>query len=76
MYIDFIGQQKLIGRRKCIKDNVGQRYKSGLRKYLHFRSVSIGVWVGIEPAFSLNNNGVSHFIEHILFKAPKKTPRI
>lgn len=39
----------------------------------HFRSVSIGVWVGIGSAFeNLNNNGVSHFIEHILFKGTEK----
>ena len=39
----------------------------------HMASVSVGVWVGVggrhEPA---PLNGVSHFIEHLLFKGTKK----
>ena len=39
----------------------------------HMASVSVGIWVGVggrhEPA---PLNGVSHFIEHLLFKGTKK----
>ena len=39
----------------------------------HMASVSLGLWVGVggryEPAAA---NGVSHFIEHMLFKGTKK----
>ncbi len=35
----------------------------------YVKSVSAGVWVGAGSAFeNANNNGVSHFIEHMLFK--------
>lgn len=35
----------------------------------HVRSVSIGVWVNTgSTSETLNNNGISHFIEHMLFK--------
>ncbi|NLC16408.1 MAG: insulinase family protein [Clostridiales bacterium] len=48
-------------------------YPNGLRlimKKLDFlRSVSVGVWVGAGSAYEKNNiNGISHFIEHMLFK--------
>ena len=37
------------------------------------RSLSIGVWVGAGSAFERpDENGVSHFIEHMLFKGTKK----
>lgn len=37
------------------------------------RSVSIGVWVGTGSRNEVpNNNGVSHFIEHMMFKGTKK----
>ncbi len=35
----------------------------------HFRSVSVGVWIRAGSILeTLDNNGVSHFIEHMLFK--------
>jgi len=35
----------------------------------HFRSISIGVWIGVGSANETKeNNGISHFIEHMLFK--------
>lgn len=48
-------------------------FPNGLRlimKKLDFlRSVSVGVWVGAGSAYEKNNiNGISHFIEHMLFK--------
>lgn len=48
-------------------------YPNGLRlimKKLDFlRSVSVGVWVGAGSAYENNEiNGISHFIEHMLFK--------
>ena len=42
----------------------------------HMASVSVGIWVGVggryEPA---RLNGVSHFIEHLLFKGTQRRPR-
>lgn len=39
----------------------------------HVRSVSIGVWVNTgSTSETLNNNGISHFIEHMLFKGTFK----
>ncbi|MFT8871319.1 MAG: pitrilysin family protein [Sporolactobacillus sp.] len=36
------------------------------------RSVSLGIWVGTGSRFeSKENNGISHFIEHMLFKGTK-----
>ena len=48
-------------------------FPNGLRlimKKLDFlRSVSVGVWVGAGSAYETQqNNGISHFIEHMLFK--------
>ncbi len=38
----------------------------------YVKSVSIGVWIGAGSAMErLENNGVSHFIEHMLFKGTK-----
>ena len=35
----------------------------------HFRSVSLGVWVGVGSRDELEKeNGISHFIEHMIFK--------
>jgi len=40
-----------------------------LRKIPYLRSVSIGIWVGTGSRNeSQSNNGISHFIEHMLFK--------
>ncbi|EGL81933.1 peptidase M16 domain protein [Caldalkalibacillus thermarum TA2.A1] len=49
------------------------RYASGLRlvmeKIPSVRSVSIGVWIGAGSKHETpDNNGISHFIEHMLFK--------
>ena len=42
------------------------------RKIPHSRSVSMGVWVNVGARDeSLSNNGISHFIEHMLFKGTK-----
>lgn len=53
------------------------RYDNGLRlilKKIDFvRSVSAGVWVGTGSAYeNQTNNGISHFIEHMLFKGTQK----
>lgn len=50
---------------------------NGLRivceKIPHVRSVSIGIWVGTgSRSENTINNGVSHFIEHMLFKGTEK----
>lgn len=38
----------------------------------YVNSISIGVWIGSGSRYeNSNNNGVSHFIEHILFKGTK-----
>lgn len=38
----------------------------------YVRSVSVGIWVGTgSRSENLNNNGISHFIEHMLFKGTK-----
>ncbi|MGD9160256.1 MAG: pitrilysin family protein [Desulfobacteraceae bacterium] len=38
-------------------------------KIEHFKSVSLGIWVGTGSRDeNKNNNGVSHFIEHMIFK--------
>lgn len=52
------------------------RLENGLRlvyeKIPFVRSVSIGLWVGTGSCNeSLANNGISHFIEHMLFKGTK-----
>ncbi len=51
--------------------------KNGLRivseKIPHVRSVSIGIWVGSGSRNeSAENNGISHLIEHMMFKGTKK----
>ena len=39
----------------------------------YVKSVSAGVWVGAASAFeNANNNGVSHFIEHMLFRGTQR----
>lgn len=54
---------------------------NGLRlvfeKITYVKSVSIGIWVGTGSRNeTLKNNGVSHFIEHMLFKGtPKRTAK-
>jgi len=49
------------------------RFSSGLRlvmeKIPSVRSVSIGIWIGVGSKHETSeNNGISHFIEHMLFK--------
>lgn len=43
----------------------------------HVRSISVGIWVGAGSRFELPaENGITHFIEHMLFKGTKtKTAR-
>lgn len=53
------------------------KYDNGLRLINNYmpstRSVAIGVFVGVGSANeSLTNNGISHFVEHMLFKGTKK----
>lgn len=45
--------------------------------YNTLRSVSIGIWIRTGPVNeNLENNGVSHFIEHLLFKGtPKRSAK-
>lgn len=39
----------------------------------HVRSVSVGLWVGTGSRFeSHDNNGISHFLEHMFFKGTKR----
>lgn len=39
----------------------------------HMRSVSLGVWIGAGSRYETAiNNGISHFIEHMLFKETKR----
>lgn len=39
----------------------------------HVRSVTLGLWVGTGSRYeAVDNNGISHFIEHMLFKGTKK----
>lgn len=38
----------------------------------HVRSISVGIWVGAGSRFELpKENGITHFIEHMLFKGTK-----
>ena len=53
------------------KLNNGIRIVAEEIKYVN--SVSIGIWVKVGSRYEdMNNNGVSHFIEHMLFKGTKK----
>jgi predicted Zn-dependent peptidase len=50
---------------------------SGLRiiaeKIPHFRSVAVGLWIGSGSQYETKQQGgISHFIEHMLFKGTKK----
>lgn len=39
----------------------------------HFRSVSVGLWIGAGSMYEIESeNGLSHFIEHMLFKGTQK----
>ncbi len=41
-----------------------------------FPSLSFGIWIKTGPVYeNKNNNGISHFIEHMLFKGSKKYTR-
>lgn len=56
---------------------VRRNLKNGLRvifeKIPYVGSVSIGVWAGVGSAHETEkNNGISHFLEHMLFKGTKK----
>ncbi len=51
--------------------------KNGLRivgeQMPHVRSVSVGIWVGVgSRAETAAENGISHFMEHMLFKGTEK----
>ncbi len=51
--------------------------KNGLRivgeQMPHVRSVSVGIWVGVgSRAETASENGISHFMEHMLFKGTEK----
>ncbi|NLM49976.1 MAG: insulinase family protein, partial [Clostridiaceae bacterium] len=51
--------------------------KNGIRviyEYIPYvKSVSVGVWVGVGSRYETPaNSGISHFIEHMLFKGTKK----
>lgn len=38
----------------------------------HARSISVGIWVGVGSRYELpEENGITHFIEHMLFKGTK-----
>lgn len=52
--------------------------KNGLRivaeKMPHVRSVSFGIWVNVGSRYETpEENGLTHFIEHMLFKGTKNT---
>lgn len=52
-------------------------FSNGLRLVLEkipsVRSVSIGIWIGTGSRYETKeNNGISHFIEHMLFKGTEK----
>jgi len=56
--------------RKTILEN-GLRVVS--EEIAHVRSVSIGIWVECGSRYeNVENNGISHFIEHMLFKGTQK----
>ena len=51
--------------------------KNGLKviykKFPEFHSVTIGTWIKVGSRFeSKNISGISHFIEHLLFKGTKR----
>ncbi len=53
------------------------KLKNGLRivgeKMPHVRSVAVGVWVGVgSRAETAEENGISHFMEHMLFKGTER----
>jgi predicted Zn-dependent peptidase len=58
-------------------DTFYKQFESGLR-LIHkpmtgIRSLSVGIWVGAGSAFEgETENGISHFIEHMLFKGTEK----
>ena len=48
---------------------LGNQIRVVTEKIDYVKSVSMGVWIGAGSAMeSKENNGVSHFIEHMLFK--------
>lgn len=39
----------------------------------HVRSIAVGLWIGTGSRYeSVDNNGISHFLEHMFFKGTKK----
>lgn len=65
--IQFLGGTSLINKYTC---------KNGVRIVLeeipYVRSVAIGVWIGTGSRDEdSNNNGISHFLEHMFFKGTK-----
>lgn len=68
-----------IGLSKSVKYDKYQvtRLDNGLKiisEYIpHFRSISLGFWVAAGSiSENLSNNGITHLIEHLLFKGTKK----
>lgn len=67
---------------KAIRKNMGfefYRLKNGVRVVLvpmeGVKSVGVGVYVGTGSRYeTVKNNGVSHFLEHMVFKGTKKFP--
>ena len=56
--------------RKTVLEN-GVRILS--EKLDHFRSVSLGIWVNVGSREEVKKeNGISHFIEHMVFEGTKK----
>src|SRR5512142_409238 len=60
-----------------VRDIEMTRLENGVRVITeampHVRSVSVGVWIGTGSRHeSSDQNGVSHFIEHMLFKGTEK----
>lgn len=54
-----------------------KKFDNGLRLINNYmpstRSISIGVYINVGSAYeTLQNNGISHFIEHMMFKGTKK----
>ncbi|WP_010630902.1 M16 family metallopeptidase [Sporolactobacillus vineae] len=55
-----------------IKHVAGNGVRILLERIPYVRSVSLGIWVGTGSRYeNTANNGISHFIEHMLFKGTK-----
>jgi len=54
---------------------------NGLRIVAHRmgqrESLALGIWLNVGGRFETpQNKGISHFLEHLLFKAPKNIPAV